>query len=284
MAATPDVGDPGDPRFTFASAGDRRLTGGGDDPLTSWLTEKLSAPLPATSAPGGQADSGQPAALEAERVVRPKDLNLLRRGSGRRASRKKAAKQHGGSAGSFDYRREYAPVRTALGAKAYSESFFEDEDSSDQSDLSHASSLRSQPNYSSSSSSSSVTSQSCSSPDAGRQKGRRSARRPARSESEPVTAAAAPDAAFAQRPPVSAKTHVRMASLDGGGMHTDQGPVAGSSLRTLTASKSDLEAREGEPRWRERFSRRLESIGSAWSQSEGAVGGGMSKCVLVVYW
>ncbi|XP_041035820.1 pecanex-like protein 3 isoform X2 [Carcharodon carcharias] len=279
MAATPDLSDPGDgsSQFTFVGPGDERLAGGGDDPLTSWLTDKLTTPLPATLASGGQAEGGQPALMEAERVVRPKDLNLLRRGSARRSGRKKAAKKHGGSAGSFDYRREYAPVRTALGTKAYSESFFEDEDSSDQSDLSHTSSLRSQPNYSSSSSSSSVTSQSCSSPDAARHKGRRAARRPTRSESEPVAAAAgppppAPDAAFAQRAPPGAKMHARVLSMDSGGGHADQAPGTGSS-RTLTASKSDLEAREGEPRWRERFSRRLESIGSAWSQSEGAVGG-----------
>ncbi|XP_067877905.1 pecanex-like protein 3 isoform X2 [Heterodontus francisci] len=280
MAATPDLSDPGDGRsqFTFTSPSDERLAGGVADPLTSWLTDKLSAPSTVTFAPGGQADNSQPVLLEAEQVVRPKDLNLLRRGSGHKSGRKKAAKRHSGSGGSFDYRREYVPVRTALGAKAYSESFFEDEDSSDQSDLSHTSSLRSQPNYSSSSSTSSATSKSCSSPDATRHKRRRARRRPTRTESEPaaVHPPLVPDGAFAQRAPAgpaSAKTHARVLSMDGsGGGQASEGAREGST-RTLTASKPDLEAREGEPRGRDRFACRLESVGSSWSQSEGAVGG-----------
>ncbi|XP_059497647.1 pecanex-like protein 3 isoform X2 [Stegostoma tigrinum] len=262
VVATPDPGPSaeGISRFPFVGPSSEILTGGGDDPLTTWL----SAPSPGTLA---LADPSQHAPLQVERAVRPKELNLLGRGPARRSGRRKGARRHGGSTGSFDYRRDYAPIRTALGAKAYSEGFFEDEDSSDQSDLSHASSLRSQPNYSSSSSSSSVTSQSCSSPDAKRPQGRR--RNPARSDPEPAPALAPPPPS---EPPAGAKTHARVLSMDSG---AGAGPLelGPGSTRTLTASKSDLEARDVEPRWRERFSRRLESIGSAWSQSEGAVGG-----------
>ncbi|XP_060711807.1 pecanex-like protein 3 isoform X3 [Hemiscyllium ocellatum] len=261
---TPDAGASAEGALRFAFAGSERLAGAGDDPLSSWLSDKLSAPQAV-----GLAEPSQHAPLQAERAVRPKELSLLGRGPGRRSGRRKGARRHGGSTGSFDYRRDYAPVRTALGAKAYSQGFFEDEDSSDQSDLSHASSLRSQPNYSSSSSSSSVTSQSCSSPDAQRPQGTRR-RNAARSDSEPgpaSTIALAPPPPC--EPPASVKTHARMLSVGGTGQ-LEPGP---GSTRTLTASKSDLEARDSEPRWRERFSRRLESIGSAWSQSEGAVGG-----------
>ncbi|XP_048475671.1 pecanex-like protein 3 isoform X5 [Rhincodon typus] len=262
VVATPDPGPSaeGISRFPFISPGSEILTGGGDDPLTTWL----SAPSPGTLA---LANPSQHALLQVERVVRPKELNLLGRGPARRSGRRKGTRRHGGSTGSFDYRRDYAPIRTALGAKAYSEGFFEDEDSSDQSDLSHASSLRSQPNYSSSSSSSSVTSQSCSSPDAKRPQGRR--RNPARTDSEPAPALAPPPPS---EPPAGAKTHARVLSMDSGA-GVGQLELGPGSTRTLTASKSDLEARDSEPRWRERFSRRLESIGSAWSQSEGAVGG-----------
>uniref|UniRef100_UPI00398EB6B0 pecanex-like protein 3 n=1 Tax=Pristiophorus japonicus TaxID=55135 RepID=UPI00398EB6B0 len=267
MAATPDLCDGGP---DVPCPGERPAEGAAD-PLTSWLADKMAAASPPTFDPGRRAEPPLPGGPRPEQVVRPKELKLLRRGSGR----KKAAKRQGGG---YDYRREYAAVRAA---KAYGESFFEDEDSSDQSDLSRASSLRSQPRYSSSSSSSSATSQSCSSPDAQRHKARRGGgggRRPARSESEP--------AVVAQPPAVGAKTHARMLSMDGAaaGRHPAQGPGAGST-RTLTASKSDLEARDGEPRGRERFARRLESVGSSWSQSvspagwaaeladEGAVGG-----------
>ncbi|XP_051900937.1 pecanex-like protein 3 [Pristis pectinata] len=220
---------------------------GAPDPLTSWL----SSPSPPTTREAG-----------AEQAVRPKDLKLVRR-------RGSARKKPGGrrrAGGGFDRRRECGPP-----PRPFAEGFFEDEDSSDPSD---ASSLRSQPRYSSSSSSSSATSRSCSPPTAGRRRSRRSSR----PEAEPapsLPAAHAPEGA-------SAKTHARVLSGGGGG----EQPAAGAgSTRTLTASKSDLEAREGEPRGRERFAQRLESVGSTWSHSaspaswaaaltgEGAVGG-----------
>ncbi|EMP25837.1 Pecanex-like protein 3 [Chelonia mydas] len=81
---------------------------------------------------------GEPWEGPAEQVVRPKDLALLR--PGHKPGRRRPSRKHGGGSSSFDsgYARDYAPVRTILDSKAYSETFFEDEDSSDGSDLSPA--------------------------------------------------------------------------------------------------------------------------------------------------
>uniref|UniRef100_A0A674IIQ7 Pecanex-like protein n=1 Tax=Terrapene triunguis TaxID=2587831 RepID=A0A674IIQ7_9SAUR len=207
---------------------------------------------------------------QAEQVVRPKDLALLR--PGHKPGRRRPSRKHGGGSSSFDsgYPRDYAPVRAILDSKAYSETFFEDEDSSDGSDLSHASSLPSQHNYSSDTSSST----SCYSPEAAPQRPRRTPK------AEPAPEVAEPPKRphYAQRSAstASAKTHARVLSMDGG---------SGDSKATavLTVSKSDLEARTGQ---QEHFPpRRLESGGSTRSQSanqpgwrgelleEGAVGG-----------
>uniref|UniRef100_A0A8D0L6T7 Pecanex-like protein n=1 Tax=Sphenodon punctatus TaxID=8508 RepID=A0A8D0L6T7_SPHPU len=173
---------------------------------------------------------------EPEQVVRPKELGLKGR---RRPSRK----QH------------YAPVCPLLDSKAYGENFFADEDSSDCSDLSRASSLHSQHHYSSDSSSST----SCYSPE----------RRPPAAEPPPPERPH-----YAQRTAsiASAKTHARVLSMDGGS--GDAKP-----LQALTLSKSDLEARGREPAAPERGSSTTRSQSAnqpGWRGellAEGAVGG-----------
>nr|XP_006131680.1 pecanex-like protein 3 isoform X1 [Pelodiscus sinensis] len=213
---------------------------------------------------------GEPWEGPAEQVVRPKDLALLR--PGHKPGRRRPSRKHGGGSSSFDsgYPRDYAPVRAILDSKAYSDTFFEDEDSSDGSDLSRASSLPSQHNYSSDTSSST----SCYSPEAVPPHPRRT------SKAEPAPEGAEPSKRphYAQRSAstASAKTHARVLSMDGGSGDS-------KAVAVLTVSKSDLEARTGQ---QEHFPpRRLESGGSTRSQSanqpgwrgelleEGAVGG-----------
>uniref|UniRef100_A0A8C0JBI8 Pecanex-like protein n=1 Tax=Chelonoidis abingdonii TaxID=106734 RepID=A0A8C0JBI8_CHEAB len=195
---------------------------------------------------------GEPWEGPAAQVVRPKDLALLR--PGHKPGRRRPSRKHGGGSSSFDsgYPRDYAPVRAILDSKAYSETFFEDEDSSDGSDLSRASSLPSQHNYSSDTSSST----SCYSPEAAPQRPRRTPKaEPAPEVSEPPKH---PHYAQRSASTASAKTHARVLSMDGG---------SGDSKATavLTVSKSDLEARMGQP---EHFPpRQLELGGSTRSQS-----------------
>ena len=110
--------------------------------------------------------SEQPVPPQAQQVVRPKDLKLLRAGAGsaahrpgrRKAPRKRAAAGSSSlDCGSYkrhhNHRqpRDYIPVRSRLGAKAYSESLYEDSSDEDEdgSDMSAGSSLGSQRRYSS---------------------------------------------------------------------------------------------------------------------------------------
>lgn len=227
---------------------------------------------------------------EMEQVVRPKDLNILRQGSGHKSGRRKPSRRHG--SGSFDcaYHQEYAPVRTILDAKAYSETFFEDEDSSDASDISRTSSIRSQRNYSSDSSSST----SCYSPEMERQTAQQRKRRAPKTELDPTHPEGGPaKRTYAHRTSsaASAKTHARVLSMDGGASTAaSQGeslkPPASDGGRVLTLSKSDLESRIGDFSTQECFAHRLESLGGSWGHSanqpgwrgelleEGAMGGG----------
>uniref|UniRef100_H3AQ05 Pecanex-like protein n=1 Tax=Latimeria chalumnae TaxID=7897 RepID=H3AQ05_LATCH len=221
-----------------------------------------------------------------EQVVRPKDLNLMRRGSGHRSGRKKPSRKRGSSSFDCSYHRDYVPVRTILGAKAYSESFFEDEDSSDGSDMSRTSSLRSQRNYSTDSSSST----SCYSPDVERPSAPRKRRAPKADSESALPDGSAAKRTFAHRTSstASAKTHARVLSMDagaGGQMGEGLKPANLENRRGLTMSKSDLEARGGDLTEPDSFTQRLESIGISWCQSanqagwrgdmaiEGAVGG-----------
>ncbi|XP_028322055.1 pecanex-like protein 3 isoform X2 [Gouania willdenowi] len=285
--------------------------------------------LPISSTPFLLSD--QPT-LQAQQVVRPKDLKLLRASGssmGHRPGRRKAPRRRAGAgSSSFDcgsYRRhhnhgqhrDYIPVRNRLGTKAYSESLFEDSsDEDDGSDMSAGSSLGSQRRYSSDDDDDddddydSSSSTSCYSPDLGKTgvtspapTAAAAAQPPAsREENVPESAGGPSHSRAAQRSSstASAKTHARVLSMDGAGSgqsNTEQRALPSSLItmpststpapRTLTISKSDLEARtvhnEGFPGTHHR----LDSLGGTWTGNqmgwragelveEGAVGGAMA--------
>ncbi|RVE63805.1 hypothetical protein OJAV_G00140080 [Oryzias javanicus] len=275
--------------------------------------------LPISSAPFLLSD--QPT-LQTQQVVRPKDLKLLRASggsSGHRPGRRKAVRRRAGpGSSSFDcgsYRRhhnhrqhrDYIPVRNRLGAKAYSESLFEDssDDDDDGSDVSAGSSLGSQNRFSSDDDDDSSSSTSCYSPDLANTVMKSSlptaAQLPSpREEDLPGPAGAShPRAAQRSSSTASAKTHARVLSMDGAGGGQSTAATVPSTLitmpststpapRTLTMSKSDLEAR---PAHTDAFSgtyHRLDSLGGSWTGNqmgwkagelveEGAVGGALAS-------
>ncbi|MGH0174278.1 UNVERIFIED_CONTAM: hypothetical protein FKN15_008586 [Acipenser sinensis] len=244
---------------------------------------------------------------EEQQVVRPKDLNLLRGGTvtglGHKPGRRKVPRKRGGAgSSSFDcgsyrrnhnhnhnHHRDYIPVRSLLGAKAYSESLFEDssdddEDGSEGSDISRGSSLGSQRRYSSDDDDSS-SSTSCYSPDSASatqappppqhpllpNPAHLHHQHPSRESDSTHQRGARRSSSTA-----SAKTHARVLSMDGG---------REPATRPLTVSKSDLEARAGENSDPFAARHRLESLGGVWARNqtgwragempeEGAVGGG----------
>ncbi|GAA6108832.1 pecanex-like protein 3 isoform X2 [Tachysurus ichikawai] len=257
--------------------------------------------------------------VQQQQVVRPKDLKLLRAGGSvaQRPGRRKAQRKRGAAgSSSFDcgsYRRrhhgrsqcrDYVPVRSRLGAKAYSESLFEDSsDEDDGSDASAASSLGSQRRFSSDDEDEddSSSSTSCYSPDPGiASQPVPVPQLPIPNEGKDPAAVGPPHTRSAQRSAstASAKTHARVLSMDGaGGGHTSTGTLASTILplaaastsapRPLTMSKSDLEARTGHS---EVFPRahRLDSLGGSWAGNqtgwragdlleEGAVGGALAS-------
>ncbi|XP_053334236.1 pecanex-like protein 3 isoform X1 [Clarias gariepinus] len=254
--------------------------------------------------------------VQQQQVVRPKDLKLLRVGGSvaHRPGRRKAPRKRGAAgSSSFDcgsYRRrhhgrsqcrDYVPVRSRLGAKAYSESLFEDSsDEDDGSDASAASSLGSQRHFSSDDEDDSSSSTSCYSPDPGTSQPVPVPQLPVSNEENNLATVGPSHTRSAQRSAstASAKTHARVLSMDGaGGGHTSTGtlastisPLAASSTpapRPLTMSKSDLEARTGHS---EVFPRahRLDSLGGSWAGNqtgwragelleEGAVGGALAS-------
>ncbi|CAG00529.1 unnamed protein product, partial [Tetraodon nigroviridis] len=275
--------------------------------------------LPISSTPFLLPD--QPA-LQAQPVVRPKDLKLLRASGGsvgHRPGRRKAPRRRAAAgSSSFDcgsYRRhhnhrqhrDYIPVRNRLGAKAYSESLFEDSsDEDDGSDMSAGSSLGSQRRYSSDDDDDeddSSSSTSCYSPDLANT-GVTSplpsaAQLPTQREGDETAGLSHPRAAHRSSSTASAKTHARVLSMDGAGGGQSSTPALPSNLitmpststpapRSLTMSKSDLEARTIHT---DGFSgahhNRLGSIGGSWTGNqmgwraeelveEGAVGGAMA--------
>lgn len=270
--------------------------------------------LPISSAPFLLSD--QPA-LQAQQVVRPKDLKLLRAGGvGHRPGRRKAPRRRAGAASSsFDcgsYRRhhnhrqhrDYIPVRNRLGAKAYSESLFEDSsDEDDGSDMSAGSSLGSQRRYSSDDDDSS-SSTSCYSPDLTNTGITSSlppaAQLPSSREGDLPETAGPSHSRAAQRSAstASAKTHARVLSMDGagGGQSTSTAMPALLTMpststptpRALTISKSDLEARTVHTDVFPGPHHRLDSLGGSWTgnqmgwragelMEEGAVGGALSS-------
>ncbi|XP_062867121.1 pecanex-like protein 3 [Trichomycterus rosablanca] len=252
-----------------------------------------------------------------QQVVRPKDLKLLRAGGSmaQRPGRRKAPRKRGtAGSSSFDcgsyrrrhhhgrsQRRDYVPVRSRLGAKAYSESLFEDSsDEDDGSDASAASSLGSQRRFSSDDEDDSSSSTSCYSPDpdiASQPPPLPQLPCPSEGKEPDIIGPSHTRSAQRSASTASAKTHARVLSMDGaGGGHTSTGTLASTNLplaasstpaqRPLTISKSDLEARTGHS---EVFPRahRLEPLGGSWTGNqtgwragelleEGAVGGALA--------
>uniref|UniRef100_A0A673IXM7 Pecanex-like protein n=1 Tax=Sinocyclocheilus rhinocerous TaxID=307959 RepID=A0A673IXM7_9TELE len=263
----------------------------------------------------------EPPSLQAQQqVVRPKDLKLLRAGGsvGHRPGRRKTPRKRGtAGSSSFDcgsYRRhhnrgqhrDYIPVRGRLGAKAYSESFFEDSsDEDDGSDMSAGSSLGSQRRFSSDDEDDdedddSSSSTSCYSPDlanTGITSQPVPPHLPSPGEGEEPDTVGPSHSRSAQRSAstASAKTHARVLSMDGaGGGSNNTGTLASTMLpsllssapapRPLTISKSDLEARTVHSEGFSRAHHRLDSLGGSWAGNqtgwragelleEGAVGG-----------
>uniref|UniRef100_A0A8C6PBE7 Pecanex-like protein n=1 Tax=Nothobranchius furzeri TaxID=105023 RepID=A0A8C6PBE7_NOTFU len=275
--------------------------------------------------------SEQPA-LQAQQVVRPKDLKLLRASGGsigHRPGRRKAERRRAGAgSSSFDcgsYRRhhnhrqhrDYLPVRSRLGAKAYSESLFEDSsDEDDGSDMSAGSSLGSQRRYSSDEENDdeddTSSSTSCYSSDLAitdiTSLLSTAAQLPTQREGDLLETSGSghPRAAQRSSSTASAKTHARVLSMDGaGGGQSSTAAVPTTLLsmpststptpRTLTMSKSDLEARTLHT---DSFSgshhHRLDSLGGSWTGNqmgwragelieEGAVGGGYWNLISSVF-
>ncbi|XP_051733095.1 pecanex-like protein 3 isoform X2 [Ctenopharyngodon idella] len=264
----------------------------------------------------------EPPSLQAQQqVVRPKDLKLLRAGGsvGHRPGRRKAPRKRGAAgSSSFDcgsYRRhhnrgqhrDYIPVRSRLGAKAYSESLFEDSsDEDDGSDMSAGSSLGSQRRFSSDDEDDddedddSSSSTSCYSPDLpnavnASQPGPPQLPSPGEGEEPDKVGPSHSRSAQRSASTASAKTHARVLSMDGaGGGSNNTGTLASTMLplppsstpapRPLTISKSDLEARTVHSEGFSRAHHRLDSLGGSWAGNqtgwragelleEGAVGG-----------
>lgn len=188
--------------------------------------------------------------------VRPKSSSLIHRtASAHKSGRKRTGKKR---ASSFDSsrHRDYVSFRGVSGTKPHSAIFCHDEDSSDQSDLSRTSSVQSAHQFSSDSSSS-TTSHSCQSPE-----GRYSALKTKHAPKERGTdsehahkAHLGPEGTGKKRTarrtssPNSAKTRARVLSLDSGTvacLNDSSRLMAPESIKPLTTSKSDLEAKEGE--------------------------------------
>nr|XP_060476179.1 pecanex-like protein 1 isoform X5 [Panthera onca] len=188
--------------------------------------------------------------------VRPKSSSLIHRtASAHKSGRRRTGKKR---ASSFDSsrHRDYVSFRGVAGTKPHSAIFCHDEDSSDQSDLSRASSVQSAHQVSSDSSSS-TTSHSCQSPE-----GRCSALKTKHVPKERGTdsehthkAHPGPEGTCKKRTTRrtsstnSAKTRARVLSLDSGTvacLNDSNRLMAPESIKPLTTSKSDLEAKEGE--------------------------------------
>uniref|UniRef100_A0A4W2H7B7 Pecanex-like protein n=1 Tax=Bos indicus x Bos taurus TaxID=30522 RepID=A0A4W2H7B7_BOBOX len=188
--------------------------------------------------------------------VRPKSSSLIHRtASAHKSGRRRTGKKR---ASSFDSsrHRDYVSFRGVSGTKPHSAIFCHDEDSSDQSDLSRASSVQSAHQFGSDSSSS-TTSHSCQSPE-----GRYSALKTRHAPKERGTdsehahkAHLGPEGTGKKRTARrtsstnSAKTRARVLSLDSSTvacLNDSSRLMAPESVKPLTTSKSDLEAKEGE--------------------------------------
>lgn len=230
-------------------------TSQGDTPLGKTAENKEEeGEKPAVSVDSkGSKDVG---GKQKEGDVRPKSSSLIHRtASAHKSGRRRTGKKR---ASSFDSsrHRDYVSFRGVSGTKPHSAIFCHDEDSSDQSDLSRASSVQSAHQFSSDSSSS-TTSHSCQSPE-----GRYSALKTKHAPKERGTDAEhthkahlGPEGTGKKRTARrtsstnSAKTRARVLSLDSSTvacLNDSSRLLAPESVKPLTTSKSDLEAKEGE--------------------------------------
>ncbi|XP_019406987.1 PREDICTED: pecanex-like protein 1 isoform X4 [Crocodylus porosus] len=189
--------------------------------------------------------------------VRPKSSSLIHRtASTHKSSRRRTGKKR---ASSFDSsrHREYVSFRGVSGTKPHSAVFCHDEDSSDQSDLSRTSSMQSAHQFSSDSSSS-TTSHSCQSPEGkySALKTKYMAKERGSTDSENTHKAHLGSEGISKKRSTrrtsgtnSAKNRARVLSLDSSTVACLNDPnslMAPGSIKQLTTSKSDLEAKEGE--------------------------------------
>ncbi|XP_032693243.1 pecanex-like protein 1 isoform X7 [Lontra canadensis] len=209
-----------------------------------------------SAVPGDTRVAKDSSGKQKEGDVRPKSSSLIHRtASAHKSGRRRTGKKR---ASSFDSsrHRDYVSFRGVAGTKPHSAIFCHDEDSSDQSDLSRASSVQSAHQFSSDSSSS-TTSHSCQSPE-GRYSALKTKHVPKERGADSEHAHKAhlgPDGAGKKRTARrtsstnSAKTRARVLSLDSGTvacLNDSNRLMAPESIKPLTTSKSDLEAKEGE--------------------------------------
>lgn len=282
----------GDPTPRKAGSSDSCFSGTDRETLSSFKSEKTNS-THLDSPPGGQAPEGSdtdppseaelpaspdagvpsddtlrsfdtvigagtpPGPAEPLLVVRPKDLALLR------PSKRRPP-----------LRRHSPPGRVPRRPLLEAGSFFEDEDTSEGSGLSPASSLRSQRRYSTDSSSST----SCCSPESSQGAAGAPRKRRAPHGAEEGTAVPPKRPYGTQRTPstASAKTHARVLSMDGAGGDVLRAPLAGSKAEL--ESQAGLELSAGEPAEVPAEARRGPAANQpGWRgelQEEGAVGGG----------
>nr|XP_025864287.1 pecanex-like protein 1 isoform X1 [Vulpes vulpes] len=231
------------------------FTSQGDGPLGKTAEnkeEQSDKPAVSMDSKVGKEGGGK----QKEGDVRPKSSSLIHRtASAHKSGRRRTGKKR---ASSFDSsrHRDYVSFRGVAGTKPHSAIFCHDEDSSDQSDLSRASSVQSAHQFSSDSSSS-TTSHSCQSPE-GRYSALKTKHVPKErgTDSEHVHKAhLGPEGTGKKRTTRrtsstnSAKTRARVLSLDSGTvacLNDSNRLMAPESIKPLTTSKSDLEAKEGE--------------------------------------
>ncbi|XP_049753906.1 pecanex-like protein 1 isoform X4 [Elephas maximus indicus] len=232
------------------------FTSQGDKPLGKTTENKEEQQSDKSAVPVDSKPYKDVGGKQKEGDVRPKSSSLIHRtASAHKSGRRRTGKKR---ASSFDSsrHRDYVSFRGVSGTKPHSAVFCHDEDSSDQSDLSRTSSVQSAHQFSSDSSSS-TTSHSCQSPE-----GRYSAlktkhthkERGADSEHTHKTHLG-PEGTGKKRATRrtsstnSAKTRARVLSLDSGTvacLNDSNRLMAPESIKPLTTSKSDLEAKEGE--------------------------------------
>ncbi|XP_065797778.1 pecanex-like protein 1 isoform X4 [Muntiacus reevesi] len=231
------------------------FTSQGDTPLGKTAESKEEEgekPAVSVDSKGGKDVGGK----QKEGDVRPKSSSLIHRtASAHKSGRRRTGKKR---ASSFDSsrHRDYVSFRGVSGTKPHSAIFCHDEDSSDQSDLSRASSVQSAHQFSSDSSSS-TTSHSCLSPE-GRYSALKTKHAPKErgADSEHTHKAhLGPEGTGKKRTARrtsstnSAKTRARVLSLDSSAvacLNDSSRLMAPESVKPLTTSKSDLEAKEGE--------------------------------------